>query len=295
VAVAAPHQRTPAGRPVPVAVDTHSLRQCPRWTLPSGHPAAVPRRAGHQTLPQPSGQSQPDTASACRGQPATADCGSSHRSDPRRALILSGGSPEAARPAICSGGGRGPSGHPASDCGHRTALLDTWSRRLAWTPTPAAGVPRTPRRPSRPAMSTWGCTMRQSRKCGTPASERPCHYQLPGTCSPRPSLCRARTPTLVGCQSGAGPQRASLTGRVPGGCQAGQVDGGGQQPPVPGRPGPDLAAGLVATLAATPAVWPRAGGWQRSGGANLLVTQDMQGSVAIPAAMRRDGCNPGCA
>jgi hypothetical protein len=240
-------------------------------TVAAGHGQRVPRTASHRRLRQQPPQRSAPCADPVRRQPRSGAAGDLLR------------------------WGRGPSGHPGSDCGHRTALLDTWSWRLAWTPTPAAGVPRTPRRPSRPAMSTWGCTMRQSRKCGTPASERPCHYQLPGTCSPRPSLCRARTPTLVGCQSGAGPQRASLTGRVPGGCQAGQVDGGGQQPPVPGRPGPDLAAGLVATLAATPAVWPRAGGWQRSGGANLLVTQDMQGSVAIPAAMRRDGCNPGCA
>jgi hypothetical protein len=35
--MAAPRQRMPAARPLPVAADTRRLRQCPRWTAPSGH------------------------------------------------------------------------------------------------------------------------------------------------------------------------------------------------------------------------------------------------------------------
>jgi hypothetical protein len=71
VAVAAPHQRTSARRPLPVAADTRGLRQSPQWTAVVRTPAAVPdaavdsgRLAGVQF------RSRSDTGSAATIQPS---------------------------------------------------------------------------------------------------------------------------------------------------------------------------------------------------------------------------------
>jgi hypothetical protein len=90
VAVAASHQRTPARRPLPVAVaaDTRRLRQCPRWTVPSGHPDAVSRRC---RTPDPAAAVQTAAAGhghrSCSAQAAGSLC----RADADHAHPLGGG------------------------------------------------------------------------------------------------------------------------------------------------------------------------------------------------------------
>jgi hypothetical protein len=126
-AVAAPLQRPPGRRPVPVAADIGRLRQGPRWTAPSGHPAAVPRRCRTPDTAQPSGRPQSDMAAACGGhcgRPRTCR-GSSlpacrEQCDPlgyagqtRPLSAQGGGHQRPNRPALDA-----PSGHPGSPAEH---------------------------------------------------------------------------------------------------------------------------------------------------------------------------------
>jgi hypothetical protein len=59
--VAAPHQRTPPGRPLPVAADTRRLRQDPLADTAGPGDRTVGPDRGHRTPPQPSGWPHPDT------------------------------------------------------------------------------------------------------------------------------------------------------------------------------------------------------------------------------------------
>jgi hypothetical protein len=64
VAVAASQQRTLARRPLLVAVDTRRRRQCPRWTVLSGHRPRLRQRRGRRTLPRASRRPLLDMAAA---------------------------------------------------------------------------------------------------------------------------------------------------------------------------------------------------------------------------------------
>jgi hypothetical protein len=63
--------------------DTRKLRHCPRWTVPSGHPAAVPRRCRTPDTAAAVHTAQPDMAAAPvphrrPGSPCRADTGHAH-------------------------------------------------------------------------------------------------------------------------------------------------------------------------------------------------------------------------
>jgi hypothetical protein len=74
--VAAPHQRTPVRRPLPIAADTRRLRQDPLADTAGSRDRKLGPHPGNRTPPQLSGWLHPDTVAGCGGQhggqPATA-------------------------------------------------------------------------------------------------------------------------------------------------------------------------------------------------------------------------------
>jgi hypothetical protein len=142
--VAASHQRTPAGRPVPLAADTRRLRQCPAVDTPRLDTSRSFASLGHRVL-----RRRPGRPHRARKQPA-ADNTADDRS-----------------PRQC--GGHQPSGHRPPRFRKQQRTADA-AQRPSPQPTehPAAGVDPTARPLDRPVpglprgqnfgyVSTHGC------------------------------------------------------------------------------------------------------------------------------------------
>jgi hypothetical protein len=131
--MAAPRQRMPAARPLPVAADTRRLRQCPRWTAPSGHRPPFRQRRGHQAPRQPSGRPHrippQATVDSTADRPATADRRRTLRPSARRLRSPDrhAGSSALRSPTLVNRPGRrNTGGHQRPvGAGHRRCLPDT--------------------------------------------------------------------------------------------------------------------------------------------------------------------------
>ena len=178
-AVAAPVQRTPGRRPVPVAVDSHRLRQC----QPSGHQPSRRRPCGHR--PRFWEQQRTARASAVSGStatptPAAVSGWARTAADPQPPLRRHGRTAHVSfvRLRWSSGQVDAASGAAVRMRGHRTrpaehreparpGIADTRDRRRAWghcnsghAGQPAAGPSTTPQR----------CPTGTGPQCAAPAS-----------------------------------------------------------------------------------------------------------------------------
>jgi hypothetical protein len=224
VAVAAPHQGTPARRRLPVAADTGRLRQCPPWTAPSGHRSRFRQHRGHRAPRQPSGrprrtrpQPPPDSTA---DRPAT--------TDRRQTLQPSAGLLQQSRPALPeAAGSAGPcwSTRPRSAQDGRIPASGGTNTGRAFR-TPAVPQHLTQRRPrtaagccaSRPGR-TADCGSVRHGHCWRAVFEGPSSWPTadpgsttrPSSRCPRastPSSPRGWTPCLQGEGGAPGPGRA---------------------------------------------------------------------------------------
>jgi hypothetical protein len=167
--VAAPIQRTPGRRPLPVAVDTHKLRQC----QPSGHQPSGHRPCGHR--PRFWGQQRTAKASAVSGSAATQT----------PAAVSAGAGRPRTRSRRC-GATAGPRSRILFVCAGQVARSTRPAENGcpdAWTPdaacrTPGAGMPRHCGHP-RPPQDTGALRQRPRWTAGSRTVHHPRSHVRP--------------------------------------------------------------------------------------------------------------------